>query len=77
MTDTLYLGIDDPDWMTPEARLNEVAAIFAQACMHLTGVRTSRVSRSRLFTEKRLDVSRTPAPPLGRESNHGSMEVAE
>jgi hypothetical protein len=45
---------DDPDEMTPEQRLVEVAAILAAAWL--------RRSHTLPFTEKRLDCSTAPVP---------------
>jgi hypothetical protein len=62
-----FAFLEDPSEMTPESRLGEVASILASGCGHLLRGWFPYPPGAPLLTEKPLDVSRGPTPPLGRE----------
>lgn len=65
----------DPDEMTPEERLHELAAILASACLHiLRGA--AHPTLSSLSVDKVLDVCPDPTPPL-REPARGGLTDRE
>ena len=61
--------LDDPEEMTPEQRLGEVAAILAAGYQ--------RLRQSRPFTEKPLDCSGAPAPVLDEGLTPGEATPSE
>ena len=54
--------LDDPDEMTPDERLHELAAILAAACMHLLPPHETPLFSP--LPDKGLDVSLGSTPPL-------------
>lgn len=54
--------LDDPDEMSPDERLHELAAILAAACMHLLPPHETPLFSP--LPDKELDVSLGSTPPL-------------
>jgi hypothetical protein len=57
---------DDPEEMTPEQRLREVASILAAGCLRLRASPQPALGPDspNSFTDKELDVSGHPRPPV-------------
>ena len=54
--------LDDPEEMTPEERLDEIAAVLAVAYLRLRNRGVEHAARPGAFTENPLDCSERPMP---------------